>query len=155
MTRQRRERIVVDSCIWVSYLTNDDEVSAASTRSLLNQAEDLVHILVPSVVYLETLGTVRARTGSPSLREQAVAQAKEFFEAFEYKSLALGHHIVVASDRYMVDYDLKGIDAAIVATAVIEKADYLYTMDKQLLKIADDIPGLVVCTPPPPNTLPV
>lgn len=42
----------------------------------------------------------------------------------------------------ITEWDLKGVDASIVAAAKLYGADYLYTLDNQLLKIGEAVYGL-------------
>ncbi|MGJ9405283.1 type II toxin-antitoxin system VapC family toxin [Nesterenkonia aurantiaca] len=149
-------KYVVDSSCLISYLTDECPDRVRRVRAILEDAEEgLCELIVPTVAELEVLGKTpqKLSNGVQGERRIKLAEARAWFLSRPFLVAELDAWTVHAAHNLMDSHSLAGIDAAIVATAVVWKAERVFTFDDQMLNVRDHIDGLEVMFPPEPSTL--
>ncbi|QPK79096.1 PIN domain-containing protein [Corynebacterium lizhenjunii] len=139
--------IVLDTNVWVWYLT---DVDPAVTRCIgtLIRGHGCDHlIVVPLVVLVETVGVVRGRASRPAEQRQRSEEALRFFRSQPLIFVDLNQRTAFRAAELCGEHLLKGADAAILASAELMGAQVLYTYDKGLIKVGRALKGLDVRRP--------
>lgn len=164
MYKQSLPYIIIDTNAWVtffSYKANRGDLKedaletersdiASNVGALINGNGNDHFLLMPTPIYAELLGILRGKGKTPAKRKRLIDNAVDFLETIDFLFVDLDERLAKDSEQYMKRYDLTGIDACIVATAAYWEVRHVYTNDKQLLKLKNDVPGVAVTTPPEP-----
>lgn len=155
MTTTDLPLVVVDTCCFVSYLTDDKPERTAQVEYLLGEHRKSIEIVVPSVVELELFGKYPQvqSSGNQNKRLRLLQHAQRWFVGQAYLLAELDRKTVDRGIELMRDFSIHGIDASILATALLYGATHVYTYDTKMLAVAGQIEGLSVEIPPQPQTL--
>lgn len=149
--------VVVDTCLYIHLLTNQNPSLAERTQGVLDDNNQNHRVLLPAIVRAEAVGVARShalgKRDTPTKRRKAAEVAIEFFESQDFVFAELDERLIEIAEKLIPEYGLRGADASILATAIAHDAQFLYTQDRQLLKVKDKIPNLRVQEPPEPNHL--
>lgn len=146
--------VVIDSCCLIDFfLDNTTDERSARVQELLSKHERDYIAALPSIAYLETLGiTQKGPNGKfgtqPEKRRDELTEAKHWLENQSFLNLDLDQWIVDQAVSLMAPHNLKGADAAILASALFHEATTVYTFDQVMLTVGRKIPGLAVEEPP-------
>lgn len=160
---------IIDTSAWIAYfcfkfdpnrlhsdaLKSELEETSENVKALIDGHGREHIILMPTCIYAEIMGTIRGKGNTPHDRKELVLEVSRFLDSLDLLPADLDVPIAKGAAHYVCDFELKGIDAAIIATATYWEADYLFTLDEKLIKIGTKIPELSIETPPPSNTLPI
>lgn len=157
MEPKQRPLIVIDSCLYIHFLTNQNPSLAQKTQALL-QNDGFEHdIILPAIVQAEVVGVARIETpkkrDTVTQRTKAARKAADFFEDACFQFVEADQRLTERAVENVIEYDIHGADAMILATAQVYGAAYLYTADKPLQKANGLISDLKICEPPEPTTL--
>lgn len=161
--------IIIDTSAWIAYFCfkfDPNRLHSDARMSELENASENVRALIdghgrdhmtlmPTCIYAEILGTIRGKGNTPNDRMSLVKEVADFLDSLGLLPADLDISIAKEAADHVCNFELKGIDAAIIATATYWEARYLFTLDEKLVKIGTKIPGLSIETPPPSNTLPI
>lgn len=155
--KENLPRIVLDTCVYIHYLANQNKTVAENVEGLLAVNNQDHEILLPAIVQAETIGIARVEIpkakNTVTQRQKAANKAVLFFERAALPLVEHDQFITEKASELIVEHDIRGADAMILASAVCHNATHLYTVDGGLLKIGNQIPGLEVCEPPQTTTL--
>ncbi|WP_192497059.1 type II toxin-antitoxin system VapC family toxin [Gulosibacter chungangensis] len=150
--------VVVDSSCFLAYLLDEDRgENRADRATYLFAGHNRDHIVImPAIARLETFGKVQkgpngADGNNRERMESNLAAARNWLDNAEF---LIGMFDDVVADRaidLMPEFGLKGMDASILALAMIHGATKLYTFDRDLLRVGVSVPGLSVEWPPMPS----
>ncbi|ERS51128.1 MULTISPECIES: PIN domain-containing protein [unclassified Corynebacterium] len=157
--------IIIDTNAWVtffSYKANRGDLNenalqterseiASNVEALINGNGKEHMLLMPTPIYAELLGIIRGKGKTANKRKKLIDNAVGFLETIDFLFVDLDEQLVKDSEEYMKRYELTGIDACIVAAAAYWGAHYVYTNDKQLLKLENRVSGVRVMAPPEPT----
>jgi len=114
--------ILADTSVWIDHLRSDDE----GMRQLLDRGQIVIH---PFVIAELSLGSLRERRKTlalldllPQVRMAQVSEIRAMIEARRLYGLGIGL-----------------IDAHLIASAFINASTLLWTRDKQLRKVAEEL----------------
>ncbi|MGV9189158.1 type II toxin-antitoxin system VapC family toxin [Arcanobacterium canis] len=148
--------IILDSCLYITYMRNDDNDLAGRVQALLEDNKTKHQIILPTIVYLEVLGVIRGKVKQVNEEMQAaVEEACQFFNKQQLLPAELDLYTARLATDLIPRFQLKGPDAAILATAQAWEARRLYTNDNDLLKIGQSVPGVSIMRPPESDKLPI
>lgn len=164
MYKQSLPYIIIDTNAWVtffSYKANHGDLHedalktersdiASNVGELINRNGKEHLLLMPTPVYAELLGILRGKGKTSKKRRRLIDSAVDFLKTIDFLFVDLDEQLAKDSEQYMKCYDLTGIDACIIAAAAYWEVRRVYTNDKQLLKLENDVPGVAVMTPPEP-----
>lgn len=149
--------VVLDTCLYISFLANQDEEIAQRVQSLIEQNGSEHNIVLPAIVQAECVGVARLampkKKNTPTQRGKAAQIAIDFFSRSELLFAELDQETVDTAAELIAGYDLQGADATILATALNVNASYLYSTDGNLLKLSGKKFDLIISPPPPATTL--
>ena len=150
--------IVIDSCCYLHFLLRDDLNKAKNVADLIRRHDKQHTVVVPTTVELETFGRYKTGPGGkygnkPSQIKKRVADARDWFSTQRFMPADLDPWVANTSIRLMSQNNLKGMDAVVIATAIVHEATTVFTYDDQMLKAASNIPEVKILEPPPPGTL--
>lgn len=150
--------IVIDTCLYITFLSGQDPKLAARVKELLELDGKEHVILLPAIVQAETVGVARnvLRTdkNTPETRSNAAQKAIKFFAEMNLRFVELDRLTVQKANELSVKHDLKGPDSSILATAIQCGASHLYTSDGDLKKLDGVFPNLSITDPPECMMLP-
>lgn len=150
MTVDKKSTYVVDSCCVISLLTNDHPERIPHLQRLFEDAErQNCTLILPTVARLEILGTApqQASSGYPPRRQKQFDRAREWLDSRPFLTSELDDFTVSRSHDLIRDHSLGGIDAAIIATALVHEASKVLTYDRPMLAAGPSISGLSVESP--------
>lgn len=155
MTTTDLPLVVVDTCCFVSYLTDDKPERTSQVEYLLGEHGKSIEIVVPSVVELELFGKYPQvkSSGNQKHRVRLLQHAQRWFVGQSYLVAELDRKTVDRGIDLMREFSIHGIDASILATALLYGATHVYTYDAKMLAVAGRIEGLSIGVPPEPETL--
>lgn len=156
--------VIIDTNAWVTFFSykanrgdlHEDALKtersdiASNVGALINGNGKEHLLLMPTPVYAELLGILRGKGKTSTKRKRLIDKAVDFLETIDFLFVDLDEQLAKESEKYIKAYDLTGIDACIVAAAAYWEARRVYTNDKQLLKLENQVPGVAVMTPPEP-----
>lgn len=148
----KESRIAVDSCVFVNIFTggaNDDPTWLEKSTAVLSAARAGDFLLTLStVVIAEVCGQPKIRGSQLASKERydRVSKARSFFQNAGFLTVELDERTAHKAADLAVKHQLRGADAAIVASALTASADTLYTWDADLLKL-DGLLGIKVKQP--------
>lgn len=150
--------VVIDSCCYLHFLLKDDDAKAKNVADLIRNHDKHHTVVVPTTVELETFGRYKTGPGGkygskPNQIRKRVSDAREWFSSQQFMPADLDPWVRNTSIRLMAANNLKGMDAVVVATAIVHEATTVFTYDTQMLKAATNIPEVKIAMPPPPGTL--
>ena len=150
---------ILDSCCVVAFLIDESKDNKADrVQALLEGHGKDWEIVIPTVVYLETLGKSQMGLNGgygakPAARRKALKAARAWVDSQSFMFAELDPLVIRNALDIMDAWGLNGVDAAIVATAQVYEVSKVYTFDDAMLRISTDIPGIEVIAPPEPNML--
>lgn len=158
MAKKELPLVVVDSCCFVEFLTAEDPDKADRVGDILEEHGKTFNVVMPSVVYLETLGKsqmgAKGATGSNhQLRQKEFERAREWVDSQDYMMAELDPLVSSYALDLMYQHGVHGIDASILAIAEIYDAEVLYTFDQKMLKAGIPVSNVNVQEPPQPTKL--
>lgn len=104
-------------------------------------------------------GAIRGNEGGRDERTRRIDEAQKWFAKRPYMLVAIDQRVSWRAFTLATEYDLSGSDACILAAAEFASCEILYTWDKGLLKVGDQLGSIAVCEPgiptPPQDELPL
>lgn len=160
-------RIIIDTNAWITFFCYtakfddlNNEARASESADIASRVSALIDgngkdydIVMPTVVYAELMGMIRGKGRTPKSRKHLVDVAVDFLESLDFTFIELDEETVLEAQKHVKDFELAGIDAAILASAAYFECQHVYTSDGRMLKVGNSIPGISVELPPEPNTL--
>lgn len=148
--------LVLDTCLYIHFLANQDREIADRVAALI-QANGIDHeIILPSIVHAECAGVARTKLpktkDTVKQRRTCAVTAQQFFEQAGFLFAEADQRTTSRAIELVIEHDIYGADATILATAELCGASHLYTVDNGLLKVGDKVNGLSVEKPPPPSS---
>lgn len=158
----RKEIIYWDSCVYISWITNDRTKNQNEMAAVYESAKKIergqIILLGSSVIEQEV--RLRTKDGIEKFKQLLKRRNVDIKDA-DRRVTSLAGYI---SD-YHIDLNRKGkgprlrpLDAIHLATAIHYKADAFYTYDDHLFPLSGNVAGhnLIICKPPesPQLTLP-
>ncbi|PQM53797.1 hypothetical protein C5U48_02745 [Mycolicibacter virginiensis] len=138
-------------------LIASDAAKADRAEYLLAGHGERHTILLPAIVIAEIAGApiVRGNDLAKELREQRVAAALDWIRRSNFVVAELSERIARRASELAVEYQLRGPDASILATAEQWGCKHLYASDGDLTK-CDGLLGFKITVPddPPPPEQP-
>lgn len=150
--------IVIDSCCYLHFLLGDKPDKAKEVADLIRNHDKRHTVVVPTTVELETFGRYKTGPGGkygnkPNQIRKRVAEARNWFGTQQFMPADLDPWVANTSIRLMADNNLKGMDAVVIATAIVHEATTVFTYDTQMLEAANNISEVEIMVPPSPGTL--
>lgn len=150
---ERLPRVAVDTCVLLDLLVPVDAKRAQRAEYLLDGHGSRHQVLLPAIVIPEIAGSgiVRGNDGGAEARKQRIADATEWIKGCAYGIAELSARTARIASELAIEYNLKGADATVLATAQEWGCTKLYTRDGSLLR-CDGSLGFKVLEPedPPP-----
>lgn len=150
--------VVIDTSCYVHFLTNQNPENAERVEALIENHEKTHLIVVPTVVELETFGKVQAgadgRYGNqPTKRQEQLLSAREWFVSQRFLPAELDRRTVRTALQLMHDHGFHGMDASIIASGLAYDAGDVYTFDRKMIRVGNDVQNITIKEPPPSGTL--
>lgn len=139
MVKRALPLVVADSSCFIDFFTNHDDDRAQRVAEILQEHNKTIQIILPIVVYLETLGRGQMGKGGISggdttARQKAFDNMRDWIESQDYVIASLDDIVVIRAIDFMYDYGLRGMDASILALANVHGIKTVYTFDKDMIK---------------------
>jgi predicted nucleic acid-binding protein len=130
------KRVVVDTCVILDMLLDEDADLAARAEYLLAGHGSRHTVVLPAIVIPEIAGasSVRGTQLQPEERARRVKAAEEWIRGNKFIVAELSERTARRAADLAVAYSLKGADAAVLATADESGCARLYTRDGNLLR---------------------
>ena len=125
------QKVIIDSSVWVSYIAKDsNHLKAKAILSRLLRKKDGRKILVPRIIYLEVINSLRRLKKSLQVIES-------FRSHLKLKKIILvktNEKIYIKADKLSEKVRLKTLDLLILTTVLELKIDKFFSFDKKLRK---------------------
>lgn len=152
---ERLPRVVVDTCVVLDYLVPIDPERAQRAEYLLGGHGSRYQVVLPAIVVPEIAGSgkVRGDDGGKEDRKQRIAKAAEWIKGCTFAVAELSGRTARIAADLAAEHNLKGADAAVLATAQEWGCTKLYTRDHSLLRCDGSLAFKVLEPedPPPPE----
>ena len=147
------DRYVIDTNVIVNMLTGGGtdcpawfERSVALWRAA-EAGEFQACLSVVTVAEVLASPQVRGRHLDRRLRRRRSREAREWLSTAPYMPIEADDVLAREAGAFAQEFQLKGADALILASAVRVRAPFLFTWDDGLLKVGAQVGGLIVCSP--------
>lgn len=129
------KRVAVDTCIVLDLLLDEDARLAAQALYLLEGHGDRHTIVLPAIVIAEIAGTgsVRGTQLPAAVRAERVKAATDWIRSSNFVVAEMSERTARRAAELAVRHNLKGSDAAVLATADEWGCQRLITRDDTLL----------------------
>lgn len=150
MTSGERKRAIVDTCVLVAILNDEDKDEQRAERGvhLLDLHENGWELLMPELVPLEVAAFARRDIAKKERRIRKVKVALELIHGYQLGSLEISSRVTRMASDLIAAHSLKAPDAIIVASGLAHNADAVFTWDGNLIDHCSDIEGIQVVRPP-------
>lgn len=151
------DRYVIDTNVIINLLTNgetDKPEWFQRSHALWSAAEGGEFQACLSVVTVaEVLASPQVRGGhlERETRYQRSREARAWMESGSFMVIDADEVLARQAGELAQEFQLKGADALILASAVRVRAPFLFTWDKGLTKVGSQMRGLTVCAPDSPD----
>lgn len=155
----RLPRVVVDTCVVLDLLvpakTGIGKARADRAEYLLGGHGSRHQVILPAIVIAEIAGSglVRGDKGGAQARKERILKAAEWIRGCKFGVAELSARTARIASELATEHNLKGADAAVLATAQEWGCTRLYTRDGSLLKCEGTVRFKVMEPedPPPPE----
>jgi PIN domain len=151
------DRYVIDTNVIINLLTNgetDNPDWYQCSHALWSAAEGGEFQACLSVVTVaEVLASPRVRGNhlERETRYQRSRKARAWMESGSFMVIDADEVLARRAGELAQEFQLKGADALILASAERVRAPFLFTWDKGLTKVGSQMRGLTVCAPDSPD----
>ena len=151
MTSERR--VAIDSTVLVNFFTggaNDPPEWLEHSKWVMRAGERGGHrLILPALVIAELAGAgpVRGTDIPKKERRTRINAVLEWLAASQFLVVDIDDRVARRAAELAIEHQLSGGDACVLAAAVSSRCAALYTWDDDLLKIEDQVSGLVVIEP--------
>ncbi|HEY3014662.1 MAG TPA: PIN domain-containing protein [Nocardioides sp.] len=144
--------VYLDTSVFVSALLGRDEPDYDVSASTLEAGErGELRIVVSALAVSEVVGApvLRAPQGVPkSVALERTAKAMAFFGQSSFTHVDLSRREGLRAAEISRDFDMKGADALHLAAAELAGCERFFSLDRDQLKVADALSGLIISKPP-------
>jgi predicted nucleic acid-binding protein len=129
------KRVAVDTCVILDLLIDEDADLAARAHCVLDGHGDRHTIVIPAIVIPEIAGTgnVRGTHLPKAVRAERMKAATDWIRSSNFVVAEMSERTARRAAEVAVRHNLKGPDAAVLATADEWGCQRLYTRDDALL----------------------
>ena len=126
------QKVIIDSSVWVSFFLKDTNFQRAyALLARIFRKKDGRKILVPSIIYLEVINTLRRSKRN----NEEIEEFKNFFKTKKkFQLVKTDEKIYVKAEEIGKRVQLKTLDLLILTTVFDLKINQFYTFDKKLRK---------------------
>lgn len=147
-------RVVVDSSVFVNYLTggaeNDEPQWFDHSKWVFEAHESGAHkIVVPAIVIAEVAGcgAVRGSHLDQQTRYHRITRVRRWIAEREFVPVEISLTLAEEAAELAITHQLTGADACMLAAAVRHDCRVLYSWDRGMLKVGDQVNGVQIQPP--------